>query len=251
MAHKASYELYYWPEIQGRGELIRLALEDAGASYVDVARERGGMKPLLKLMRDGAKGAPAPFAPPFLKSGRLLIAQTAVILQYLGPRLGLEPADEAGRFAALQHQLTLADLVYEAHDTHHPIGVGLYYEDQKPESKRRSQAFLKERLPKFMGYFEGLLKRGRRPYLIGRSCSYADLSLFQAVEGLRYAFPNAMAGYERKIPRVVELRDRIADRPRLAEYLGSPRRIPFNTQGLFRHYPELDRPAAKRVKKRG
>ena len=243
MAKRISYELYYWPEIQGRGEFIRLALEDAGADYVDVARETGGMKKMLKLMREGAGASPATaFAPPFLLAGKLAIAQTAAILYYLGPRLDLTPANEAGQYAVLQHQLTLADLVVEAHDTHHPIGVDLYYEDQRPESKRRSQQFLEERVPKFLGYFEKQLQRGgpRQAWLIGRSCSYADLSLFQVVEGLRYAFPNGMAVLARKIPRVIALRDRVAARPNIAAYVGSARRIPFNEQGIFRHYPELD-----------
>jgi glutathione S-transferase len=257
MAKRVEYQLYYWPEIQGRGEFIRLALEDAGASYVDVARQPGGMRIMLKLLREGAPGrpSPVPFAPPFLGAGKLLIAQTAAILHYLGPRLGLVPSNEAGQFAALQHQLTLADLVAEAHDTHHPIGVGMYYEDQKPESRRRSQQFLAERMPKFLGYFENQLKPGgpRQIYLLGRNCSYADLSLFQVVEGLRYAFPNGLAAFARKIPRVIELSARVAERPNLSTYLHSPRRIPFNEDGIFRHYPELDAAPtgrAARVKKK-
>ena len=238
------YELYYWPQIQGRGEFVRLALEDAGADYVDVAREPGGMRALMRMIKGNLDGgvSPAPLAPPFLRAGKLLIAQTAAILNFLGPRLGLVPASEAGRFAALQHQLTLADLVAEAHDTHHPIAVGLYYEDQKAEAKRRSEQFLRDRVPKFIGYFEAVLRRGgpHRRYLLGRTCSYADLSLFQAVEGLRYAFPNGFGRHLRKFPRVAALGARVAERPRTAEYLASPRRIPFNEMGIFRRYPELD-----------
>jgi glutathione S-transferase len=247
---RSEYELFYWPEIQGRGEFVRLALEDAQAPYRDVAREPGGMKALQALLRAaGTASAPAPFAPPFLRHRKLLIAQTAAILHYLGPRLQLEPATEAGRFAALQYQLTIADWVVEAHDTHHPIGVGLYYKDQKREALRRSQDFRSERLPKFLGYFEAALEAGNgngngngkgRKYLTGARCSYADLSLFQLVSGLRFAFPRALARAAKRAPRVVELAERIAERPNIAAYLASPRRIAWNEYGIFRHYPELD-----------
>jgi glutathione S-transferase len=248
------YELFYWPEIQGRGEFIRLALEDAGAPYLDVAREPGGMRALERMLRiAGPDRSAIPFAPPVLRAGKLVIAQTAAILHYLGPRLGLAPASEAGQFAVLQHQLTLADFVVEAHDVHHPIGSGLYYEDQKREARRRSEQFLSQRLPKFLNYFEGVLKQGpsRSGYLVGRQCCYADLSLFQIVQGLRYAFPNAFQQIAPKLPRVMAVAERVAARPKLAEYLSSPRRIPFNEQGLFRHYSELDaEPRGKRTHKR-
>lgn len=239
---RVSYELYYWPEIQGRGEFIRLALEDAGASYRDVAREPRGMQAMLRLLRDADAGA-QPFAPPFLRSGKLLIAQTGAILDYLGARHGLAPASPAGRYAVLQHQLTLADFVGEVHDTHHPLGVGLYYEQQKAAAKTRSQQFVTERMPKFLLYFERLLERnrsGRQRFLVGNQCSYADLSLFQVFEGLRYAFPRALTRLSRKLPRTAELHARVAQRPRLAEYLRSPRRIPYSEQGIFRHYEALD-----------
>ncbi len=234
------YQLYYWPSIQGRGEFIRLALEDAGASYVDVARVEGVavLHPLLHGKKGLGPGVRA-FAPPFLRSGKLVIAQTANILLYLGPRLGLVPAGEAARLAAHQLQLTIADLVGEAHDTHHPVGAWLYYEEQKQEAARRAQGFVERRLPAFLGYFEGELQRRGR-FILGARASYVDLSLFQVVEGLRYAFPNAMRRLARRIPRLRDLHDRVADRPRLASYLASERRLPFNEQGLFRHYPELD-----------
>ena len=239
------YELYYWPSIQGRGEFVRLALETAGADYVDVARGSAkdglGMPAMMRLLEDGGLATP-PFAPPFLKSDGLVIAQTANILQYLGPRLGLAPGDEAGRLWTHQLQLTIADLLVEAHDTHHPIASGLYYEDQKPEARRRAADFLKARIPKFLGYFERALAgnpEGPR-HLAGRATSTADLSLFQVVEGLRYAFPKAMARLERRHPKVVALRDRVALLPRLKAYLASERRIPFNEDGIFRRYPELD-----------
>lgn len=238
------YELYYWPSIQGRGEFIRLALEAGGADYVDVARRPGGMQEMFALMEASSPARP-PFAPPFLKCGRLVVAQTANILQCLGPRLGLVPADEAARLWAHQLQLTIADLVLEAHDTHHPIGAGLYYEDQKAESKRRAREFRAERMPKFLGYFEGVLAKNRGR-AVGRSLTYADLSLFQVVAGLRYAFPRAMQSLEPAHPRLVALHERVAALPRIAAYLASDRRIPFNEQGIFRRYPELDSPGRKR-----
>jgi glutathione S-transferase len=236
------YELYYWSEIQGRGEFIRLALEDGGADYVDVARlPKGGMATMMRFLESRSVERP-PFAPPFLKAGKLVIGQTANILQFLGPRLGLAPKNEATRLWANQLQLTIADWVGEVHETHHPISGGLYYEDQKREAERRADDFRTERLPKFLGYFERLLKQNPKgsDYLLGKVVSYADLSLFQMIAGLRYAFPRALAKLEREHPRVVALHDRVSTRPRLASYLSSPRRLPFNQQGIFRHYPELD-----------
>lgn len=231
------YELYYWPSIQGRGEYVRLALEEAGASYIDVARERGTAA-MMKMMED-AKGTP-PFAPPFLKAGKLVIAQTANILLYLGARHSLAPKTEAGRLWVHQLQLTITDFVVEVHDTHHPLGPSLYYEDQKGEAKKRTKEFLDERVPKYLGYFERLLDSSGGRYVTGRRLTYVDLSLFQLVEGLRYAFPKRMKAFEEEIPGLCELRDRIAERPNIAAYLSSERRIAFNTDGIFRHYKELD-----------
>ena len=235
------YELYYWPGIQGRGEFVRLALEEAGADYVDVARDKGGMRAMMRLLESDEVARPS-FAPPVLKAGRLLIGQTANILLFLGDRHGLAPKDEAGRLWTHQLQLTIADLVLEAHDTHHPVGSGLYYEDQKREAKRRAEGFRKNRLPKFLHYFEDVLARNPRDskYLAGARLTYADLSLFQVVEGLEYAFPRAMKRANRRVPKVMALSDRVAARPRIARYLASERRIPFNESGIFRHYPELD-----------
>ena len=221
------YELYYWPMIQGRGEFIRLALEDAGADYVDVARRPRGMQAMMFQMKRNQV-----FAPPFLRAGTLVIAQTAMILHYLGPRLGLAPKSVAQRLWLHQQQLTISDWLVEVHDTHHPVGSELYYEDQKPESRRRAADFRSARLPKFLGYFERL----ERP----RRVTYLDVSLFQMVEGLRYAFPRTMARVERKYPKLVANHERMAARPRLAAYLASKRRIPFNQQGIFRHYSALD-----------
>jgi glutathione S-transferase len=233
------YRLYYWPEIQGRGEFIRLALEDAGAHYVDVLRRSGG----FSFPKDKT-----PFALPYLVAGKTVVAQTANILHYLGPRLGLAPKDEAGRLWVHQLQLTIADWLNEVHDTHHPVGPGLYYEEQKREAKRRTADFLALRLPKYLDYFEGVLRRARGGYLLGKACGYADLSLFQMVAGLRYAFPVAFGRLEKRHARIVAVHDRAAARPRLAAYLASPRRIAFNRQGIFRHYPELDSTGKKSKK---
>lgn len=240
------YELYYWPTIQGRGEFVRLALEDAGADYVDVARlpdgSGGGEAALLEWMHAPPVGHP-PFAPPFLKAGRRVIAQTANILLFLGPRLLLAPRDETGRLWAHQLQLTITDLVAEIHDGHHPIAGSLYYDDQRDEARRRSAHLRRERLPKFLGWFERVLEdnaRGRHRCLVGNATSYADLSLFQIIEGLRYAFPRTMRRLQASLPLCVALHDHVAARPPLASYLESPRRIPFNNDGIFRHYPELD-----------
>lgn len=240
----APYELYYWPTIQGRGEYVRLALEEAGAAYVDVARGRKageGVKAMMRLL-DGPGVAHPPFAPPFLKAGDLIIGQTANILAFLGPRHNLVPRDDAGRFWVNQLQLTIADFVVEIHDTHHPISAGLYYEDQRQAAKQRSEDFLRSRAPKFLAWFEQVLTRNPAgpAHLVGAELTYADLSLFQIVAGLRYAFPRAMARLEKRAPHVIALHDAVARRPRIAAYLASPRRIPFNEEGIFRHYEELD-----------
>jgi glutathione S-transferase len=238
------YELYYWPSIQGRGEFVRLALEEAGAAYVDVAREpeAGGGVPAMVNFLDGGSMPRPPFAPPFLRAGKQVVGQTANILMFLGPRHRLAPASASGRLWAHQLQLTIADLVVEAHDTHHPISSGLVYEEQRREARRRAADFVQSRAPKYLGYFEQALTRnpaGDR-YLIGVRLTYPDLSLFQVVSGLRYAFPVAMARLEKKCPRTVALHDRVVARPRVAAYLASARRIPFNEDGIFRRYPALD-----------
>jgi glutathione S-transferase len=237
------YELYYWPQIQGRGEFVRLALEEAGADYEDVARRAGGEAKMMRMMQ--ASGTPhAPFAPPFLKAGELVIGQTANILFYLGHQLGLAPSDEAGRLWAHQLQLTIADFVDETHDAHHPIASSLYYEDQREAAAARTADFRRRRMPKYLGYFENILAANPSgaEHFVGAETSYADLSLFQIVAGLRYAFPRRMAALEPQYRRVVALHDRVAARPNIATYLASPRRIAFNQHGVFRHYPELDAP---------
>jgi glutathione S-transferase len=233
------YELYYWPSIQGRGEYVRLALEEAGADYADVARGERGMAAMMRMMEQ--KGGTPPFAPPFLKAGRLVIGQTANILFYLGSRHGLAPKAEPAKLWVHQLQLTVTDFVMEIHDTHHPLGSSLYYEDQRSPAKRRTKEFWNERVPKYLGYFEGLLEDNGGFYLTGRRVSYVDLSLFQIVAGLRYAFPRRMKAFERQIPGLRDLHDRVASRPNINAYLSSDRRIAFNEDGIFRHYRELDR----------
>jgi glutathione S-transferase len=238
------YELYYWPTIQGRGEFVRLALEEAGAEYVDVARGSGkgaGVPAMMRLL-EGRNLERPPFAPPFLKAGRLLIGQTANILQFLGPRHGLAPKDEGAGLWTHQLQLTIADFLVEIHDTHHPVSANLYFAEQRKEARRRSADFLKTRLPKYLGYFERLLTRNARKgrYVLGARLCYVDLSLFQIVAGLSYAFPRAMRRSARKYPRLFALHESVQARPRIAAYLASPRRVPFNDEGIFRHYAELD-----------
>jgi glutathione S-transferase len=246
-----AYELHYWPTIQGRGEFVRLALEAAGASYVDVARgtpsdaspKTRGLEAMQHLLADDTLVYP-PFAPPFLKDGPLMVGQTAAILHYLGPTLKLVGRSEQARVWTQQIQLTIADMVSEAHDTHHPISTSLSYEDQQPEALKRAQDFYALRIPKYLQWFEQIVARnpaGSR-HLVGGRLSYADLSLFQLVEGLRYAFPNATARALARTPGVIAIHDTVAALPKVAAYLRSERRIPFNEQGIFRRYPELDMP---------
>ncbi len=240
------YELYYWPSIQGRGEFVRLSLEDAGADYIDVARrpqnDAAGMAGLLQFMDDETVERPA-FAPPILKAGKLVIGQTANILLFLGQRHNLAPKSETGRLWAHQLQLTMTDFTGEIHDTHHPVSSNLYYEDQRKEALVKSANFLKFRAPKFLGYFETILERNSSgdKYLVGARRTYADLSLFQIIDGLRYAYPRNMPRLEKNCPRVAALYQRISGRPRIRAYIKSDRRIAFNEDGLFRNYPELDK----------
>jgi glutathione S-transferase len=238
-----AYQLYYWPDIQGRGEFVRLALEEAGVEYVDVGRlprsKGGGVDAILRVLR-GELGPHLPFAPPVLRSGDVVVAQTAAILHFLGPRLRLVPRDPAARLWAHQLQLTVTDLVAEVHDTHHPISTDLYYSQQKPEAVRRTRHFLSERVPKFLGYFERVLEHAGGRWALGRRFSYVDLSLFQVMEGLGYAFPQTMEALGSGFRRLQAVTEGVRKRPRTASYLASERRIPFSTEGVFRHYAELE-----------
>jgi glutathione S-transferase len=239
------YELYYWPGIQGRGEFVRLALEEAGAPYLDVAQvpeaAGGGVAAMRRILKDAGLQHP-PFAPPFLKAGRQLIGQTANILLFLGGRLKLAPREAAASRWAHQLQLTIVDFVVEIHDTHHPLGPGRYYEEQKREAKRRSEDFRAQRLPKFLGYFERVARSnpGRGPWMVGSRLSYVDLSMAQVVAGLRYALPVATRKALRSCPRLRAVHDEVFARPRIQRYVGSGRRLPFNNDDVFRNYPELD-----------
>ncbi|KQY12838.1 glutathione S-transferase [Rhizobium sp. Root482] len=240
-----TFELYYWDGIPGRGEFVRLALEQAGADYTDMARADGGTERMMAMMKSSPTETP-PFAPPFLKHGELLVSHVANILLYLGGRLDLAPKDEAGRLETNGLQLTITDFLTEIHDCHHPVGTALYYEDQKAEALRRSESFLGERLPKFLGYFERQCSASAQGniHAVGGMLTYVDLSLFQVVEGLRYAFPKAMKAAEPDYPQLVALAAQVRALPRIKAYLSSERRLAFNENGIFRHYPELDRPPA-------
>ena len=237
-----AYELYYWDGIQGRGEFVRLALEEAGADYVDITREPGRGTGAMFDIIESESEAHIPFAPPFLRDGDLIIPHVANILSYLGPRLGLAPKDEGLRHVANGLQLTVTDFVAEVHDTHHPIDMARYYEEQKQEAKARAAAFIGQRIPKYLGYFERVLRQNPdgSGHIVGDALTYVDLSLFQVIDGLTYAFPKAMAKRKADYPALLALQAAVAKRPNIARYLASPRRLPFNEEGIFRHYPELD-----------
>ena len=246
------YELFYWP-IQGRGEFARLVLEDAGAEYEDMSRTRDGMRRMQEILADGVPEL-LPFAPPFLHAGDTWMAQSALIASFLGEQLGLAPAGEPARFAARTIMLTIADLVDEVHDTHHPVATDKYYDEQKDAAQLRAASFRSKRLPKFLGYLERNLERTGTGVLVGDQVTYVDLAAFQIVEGLSYAFPRTLHKLHGKVPRLLALHERVAQRPRLAAYLASDRRYPFSEHGIFRNYPELDgapvKPPARAKKKR-
>ena len=237
--------LYYWPDIQGRGEFVRLALEQANVAYVDVARsspKRSDVDPIIDILENGFAKKPN-FAPPIIKDGNLVISQTAAILQHLGPKLNLVGKTYEERLFAQQLQLTLCDFLTEIHDTHHPIGSELYYEEQIQEAKRKTRHFLSFRLPKYLNYFE--LTLSNNPYhsgwLIGESLSYPDLSIFQIFEGLHYSFPQTIDPLLKSTyPWCAQLRSKVSQQNNISAYLKSNRRIDFNEMGIFRSYPELD-----------
>jgi glutathione S-transferase len=243
-----SFELYYWDGLQGRGEFVRLALEEARADYIEVARgdetKGQGTGAMLAVMKSRRESCP-PFAPPFLRDGNLLISQTANILFYLGPKLGLAPADEDLRYVANGLQLTIADVVTEVHDTHHPLASGLYSEEQKDAARIRAHDFIDNRIPKFMHYFERVITQNYQSdaHLVGDKLTYVDLSMFQLIDGLHYAFPRATKHFGEHYPLLAALHDAVAERPNIAAYLASERRLAYNESGIFRHYPELDKAA--------
>lgn len=232
-----SRRLWYWPGLQGRGEFVRLALEAAGLDYEDCARTRDAGALLADM---AARTARAPFAPPYLEIDGLVLAQVANILAYLGAQHDLAPSAIADRYWVQQLQLTIADMVAEVHDVHHPVDAGAWYDEQKPEASRAATQFRADRLPKFLDHFEAAYRAGTGEWLIDHRWTHVDTSLFQLVEGLRYMFPRRMAAIERDYPRLVAIHDQVAELPGIRAYLKSGRREAFNEDGIFRHYPELD-----------
>ncbi|KAL1639271.1 hypothetical protein SLS58_008113 [Diplodia intermedia] len=253
-----TYELLYHPGIPGRGEYIRLVLEAAGTPYSEPAREKGkaGYDAVLATCSPSstgdADGNPPVFAPPALRvpgAGRdgkaLVIAQTPNIIQYLAPKVGLAPADEADALHASQIMLTALDLSNETHDSHHPIAVSLYYEDQKDAAKQRAKDFRENRIPKFFSYFERSLKgneeSGGGKYLVGDKLTHADTTVWQVIDGLLFAFPKELEARKEEFPLIFgKFYPGIKEEKGLKEYLASDRRLKYS-QGLYRHYPELDR----------
>ncbi|PRP93546.1 glutathione S-transferase [Enhygromyxa salina] len=240
------YQLYYWPFLPGRGEFVRLVLEQAGVAYDDVARrskqDGGGPSAVVEQLRVAGPGLRV-LAPPVLVHGEVRLAQMPNICAYLGERHGLAPVEPAGRAEAMQLQLTITDLVAEAHDTHHPVAKGAYYEDQKPEALRYARGFVDQRIGKFLRYFEAVLQAnagGGGRCLIGDALSYVDLSMNQLLRGLDYAFPRAFASVTATTPGLLALRDHVDALPNIAAYRASTRCLPFNESGIFRRYPELD-----------
>ncbi|MCV0384391.1 MAG: glutathione S-transferase [Erythrobacter sp.] len=239
----AAYDLWYWPSIQGRGEFVRVFMEAAGLSYRDRARETDAQA-LVEDMEARAEGGDfAPYAPPYLveRETDFAIAQVAHIVSWLTGHHDLGSGDEQTDLHLIQLQLTITDIVAEAHDTHHPVAGSLYYDDQKDAAARAAKAFREERMPKYFDHFEQALEvREGGPFVLGERWSHVDTSLFQLVEGLRYAFPQRMKALEGDYPALVACRDAVADIEGVAAYCDSDRRLAFNEDGIFRHYPELD-----------
>jgi len=245
------YHLIYWPGIPGRGEHIRLAFEEAGVPYTDTAHQEGGGKVVgsqIAASNQGDASNPPPLAPPILKHGEYTLSQTSNILLYLGPLLGLspEPADDpVGIYHVNELTLTALDgLSNEPHDTHHPIAIAEYYEDQKDEALKKAKDYRENRLPKFLAYFERVLsgeasKGGE--YLYGGQLSYADLVLFQTVDGVSFAFPKCVGKLKEsgKYDKVFALHERVKSRDKIRAYLESDRRQKYS-MGIYRYYKELD-----------
>ncbi|HHO51810.1 MAG TPA: glutathione S-transferase [Deltaproteobacteria bacterium] len=232
--------LYYWPMIPGRGEFVRLVLEAAGVEYVDVGRIEG-VPAVLDAVRGSLGGRPHR-ALPILVDGEEVLSQTPVICTYLAEAYGLAPGREH-RWGALTLLLTAMDLVTEAHDVHHPVSSRLRYEDQQPEARRAAELFVRERLPSFLAHLEGVCRDNpQSDWMIGGRLSHVDLVVEQLLRGLEHAFPAAMASAP--IPGLRALAAAAASLPRIAAYRASERCIPFNRDGLFRAYPELDVPPA-------
>lgn len=210
------------------------------------------MTSLIDPSSTGTDGNPPPFAPPALRipgegpDGKpLLIYQTPSILSYLGDKLDLAGSNEAEKSWILSHTLTALDLNNEAHDTHHPIAVAKYYEEQKEESLKKSTDFREARIPKFLGYFERVLKgneeQGKGKYLVGSKLSFADTTLWHVLSGLLFAFPKEMEARKAEFELLFgTFYNSVKEASGVKEYLASGKRKPFS-MGVFRHYPELDR----------
>ena len=245
------YHLIYWPGIPGRGEHVRLALEQAGAEYTDTAHVEDGIKTVSSQISKENKGDsinPPPLAPPILKHGEYTISQTPNILLYLGTKLGLAPTteeDPVGIYHVNELTLTALDgLSNEPHDVHHPIAVAEYYENQKEEAAKKAKDYRENRLPKFFEYFERVLsgdasKGGE--YLYGGQLTYADLVLFQTVDGVSFAFPRRVGSLKKSgdYDKVFALYDRVKALEKIKAYLESDRSQEYS-MGIYRHYPELD-----------
>jgi glutathione S-transferase len=238
---KAPYDLWYWPGIQGRGEFVWLFLAAADIRWRDRARDADAQA-LVEDMEERAENGFAPYAPPYLveRETDFAIAQVAHIVTWLSEKHGRSTGDAATDLHLVQLQLTITDIVAEVHDVHHPIAGSLYYDDQKDAAKIAAEKFREERIPKYFDHFEQALGVMDGPFMAGESWSHVDTSLFQLIEGLRYAFPQRMKAIEADYPRLFACRDAVAEIEGVARYLDSERRIAFNEDGIFRHYPELD-----------
>jgi glutathione S-transferase len=232
-----TYALWYWPNIPGRGEFVRLALEAAEVAYRDIAREQGAEA----LVRDlEARSGIRPFAPPYLVDGAFAIAQVAHILAWLADRHDFGAGELERDLELITLQLTISDMVAEVHAVHHPISTALYYADQKDAALQAAAHFRTERMLKFLDYFEDALGANQGPFVLGRKWSHVDTSLFQLVEGLRYMFPQRMEAIGDDYPRLLACHEAVVALEGIAAYRASERCIPFNKDGIFRHYPELD-----------
>lgn len=142
--------------------------------------------------------------------------------------------------------LTALDLNNEVHDTHHPLAVGKYYEEQKEAALEKAKDVRENRLPKFFSYFERNLKfnesngGGKGRFLVGNRLTFADLVVWQVLDGCLFAFPKEMEARKKEFQGLFgTFYESVRGKGGLEEYLKSERRLPYS-EGIFRHYPELD-----------
>ncbi|KAK4058824.1 hypothetical protein OIO90_000270 [Microbotryomycetes sp. JL221] len=252
---KPDFEVVYHAGIPGRAEFVRLMFEATGVTYRDAPQEDGQdciIPYVTGNFADHDKN-PLPFAVPVLRHNDVVISQVPNIVLYLSSRLppiDLDgestntaqtpaPLHDLSTFHWLEQLMTILDMNNEVHETHHPIDIRLYYEDQKAEAQKRAQAFREARIPKFLGNFENNIKKHTSGFL-NEKVSPADLALFHMVEGILFAFPERINQVKSEFPHVFKLRDTIKSSRRIQAYINSGRRIPFNNYGIFRHYTELD-----------